>query len=210
MSLQAVMRTDEHHIEKHRKILAMRNEFDIQLVFLGDSLTRRWEDNSDLWKRYFSEYQAANFGVGADCLENIKWRILNGQLDGINPKVIVVLAGTNNLDLDSEDTIVNGIQNIVGIIQTKLPLTQIVLLGLLPRNRNETGIDYVRKIDRINRQLQAFYANSLVAFRDIGSLLLNDHGVVSPIIMPDGLHLNYAGYEVIGPALKNIIDEFWS
>lgn len=210
MPLEAVMRTDEHHIEKHSKILAMRNEFDIQVVFLGDSLTRRWEDNSDLWERYFSEYRAANFGVGSDCLEHIKWRILNGQLDGITPKIIIVLAGINNLDQDSEDTIVEGIQDIVGIIQKKLPQTKVVLLGLFPRNRNETGIDYMLKIDNINRQLQAFYANSQVAFRDLGPLILDGHGVVSTTIMPDGLHLNYAGYEVIGPELKHIIDEFWS
>jgi lysophospholipase L1-like esterase len=60
------------------------------------------------------------------------------------------------------------------------------------------------------RQLQAFYANSPVAFRDIGPLIINGQAEVSEIIMPDGLHLNYAGYEVIGPELKNIIDEFWS
>jgi lysophospholipase L1-like esterase len=204
------MRTDEHHIEKHSYILALKDEFDIQVVFLGDSLTRRWEDNIELWERFFSEYQAANFGVGADCLENIKWRILNGQLDGINPKIIIVLTGTNNLDNDSEDTIATGIQNIVGIIQKKLPQTQIVLLGLFPRNQNETGIDYAQKIDRINSQLQAFYANSQVAFRDLGPVILSGHDTVRPAIMPDGLHLNYAGYEVIGPELKRIIDEFWS
>ena len=210
MPIEAVMRTDDHHIEKHNKILAMKNEYDIQLVFLGDSLTRRWEDNSDLWNTYFSEYQAANFGVGGDCLENIKWRILNGELDGINPKVIIVLAGTNNLDHDSEEKIVNGIQDIVEIIQNKCQHTKIVLLGLFPRNTNETGIDYIRKIGRINSQLHAFYANSHIAFRDIGPLLVNEHGVVSNTIMPDGLHLNRAGYEIIGPELKNIIDEFWS
>ncbi len=179
----------------------MQHDDDIQLVFLGDSLTRRWEDNSDVWDRYFSEYQAANFGVGSDCLEHITWRILNGELDGINPKVIIVLAGTNNLDQDSEETIVHGIQDIVEIIQKKLQQTQIVLLGLLPRNRNDTGIDYVRKIRRINSNLHAFYANSQIAFRDIGTLLVNEHGVlnehdvVSNTIMPDGLHLNRAGYD---------------
>ena len=216
MPIEAVMRTDDHYIEKHNKILAMKNEDDIQLVFLGDSLTRRWEDNSDLWNMYFSEYQAVNFGVGGDCLENIKWRILNSELDGINPKVIIVLAGTNNLDHDSEEKIVNGIQEIVEIIQNKLTHTKIVLLGLLPRNRNETDIDYIRKISRINSQLHAFYANSQIAFRDIGTLLLNEqgvlngHDVVSNTIMPDGLHLNRAGYEIIGPELKKIIDELWS
>ena len=128
-----------------------------------------------------------------------------------HPKLVDLDPDELNAEIgDSKDTIVDGIQDIVGIIQTKLPQTKIVLLGLFPRNRNETGIDYMRKIDRINRQLQGFYADSQVAFRDLGPLILGGHDVVSNTIMPDGLHLNYAGYEIIGPELKHIIDEFWS
>lgn len=209
MYIEAVMRTDDHHIEKHNKILGMKKEYDIQLVFLGDSLTRRWEDNIDLWNRYFAAYNAANFGVGGDCLENIKWRVLNGELDGIDPKVIIVLAGTNNLDKDTKETIVGGIQEIVEIIQHKLKNTKIVLLGLLPRNINETGINYARKIDRINRRLDALYDNSAIIYRDIGTDLVNEQGVVSETIMPDGLHLDGNGYKVIGPKLIEIIDELW-
>ena len=209
MQLEAAMRTDDHHITKHNKILRMKYEIDIQLVFLGDSLTRRWEDNADLWNKYFSAYNAANFGVGGDCLENIKWRILNGELDGIDPKVIIVLAGTNNLDKDSEETIVNGIREIAEIIQHQLKNTRLVILGLLPRNVNETGINYAQKIDRINRHLDSLYADTEITYRDIGTDLINEQGVVSDTIMPDGLHLNANGYEIIGPKLRDIIDELW-
>ncbi len=209
MQLEAVMRTDDHHITKHNKILQMKYEIDIQLVFLGDSLTRRWEDNIDLWNKYFSAYNAANFGVGADCLENIKWRIVNGELDGISPKVIIVLVGTNNLDKDPEETIVSGIQEITEIIKQKLKSTRIVVLGLLPRNVNETGINYGQKIARINSQLDSLYACSEIVYRDIGTDLTNEEGVVSDSIMPDGLHLNASGYEIIGPKLRDIIDELW-
>ncbi len=209
MQLEAVMRTDDHHITKHSKILQMKHEIDIQLVFLGDSLTRRWEDNLDLWNKYFSAYNAANFGVGGDCLENIKWRMLNGELDGINPKVIIILAGTNNLDKDSEEAIVSGIREIAEIIRSTLKSTKVVVLGLLPRNMNETGINYGQKIARINSQLDSLYACSEIIYRDIGTDLTNEEGVVSDSIMPDGLHLNASGYEIIGPKLRDIIDELW-
>ena len=209
MTLKAVMRTDDHHITKHNKILHMKEGYDIQLVFLGDSLTRRWEDNIDLWNKYFSGYGAVNFGVGGDCLENIKWRIMNGELDGIDPKVIIVLAGTNNLDKDSEETIVGGIQDILGIVQQKLRNTSIVILGLLPRNNDGTGIHYAQKIGSINRQVAALYAGTEIIFRDIGTVLINEHGVVSETIMPDGLHLNRNGYEIVGPKLREIINELW-
>jgi platelet-activating factor acetylhydrolase IB subunit beta/gamma len=209
MPIEAVMRTDDLSVAKHAKILGMKDAFDIQLVFLGDSLTRRWEDNIDLWNKYFSAYNAANFGVGGDCLENIKWRILNGELDGINPKIMIFLAGTNNLDKDSEETIAQGIQEIVEIIRQKLKSTKLVVLGLFPRNLNQTGINYALKIGRINSRLDSLYADTGIAYRDIGTGLANEQGVVSHTIMPDGLHLNNYGYEIIGPKLRGIIDELW-
>jgi platelet-activating factor acetylhydrolase IB subunit beta/gamma len=209
MPIEAIMRTDDHHIAKHGKILEMRKTQDIQVVFLGDSLTRRWEDHIDLWNKYFAGYNAANFGVGSDCLENIKWRILNGELEGISPKIILVLAGTNNLDKDAVETIVDGIVEIAEIIRRKLKGTKIVVVGLLPRNRNETGLDYARRISDINGRLGSRFANTDVLFRDIGADLTNAEGVVSEAIMPDGVHLNRAGYEILGPKLKAIIDELW-
>jgi platelet-activating factor acetylhydrolase IB subunit beta/gamma len=209
MPVEPVMRTDDLSVAKHDKILRMKAELDIQLVFLGDSLIRRWEDNLDLWNKYFSAFHAANFGVGGDCLENIKWRILNGELDGINPKIIIILAGTNNLDNDTEETIVNGIREIAEIIGQKLKNTKLVILGLLPRNINERGINYARKIGRINGQIDTLFANTGITYRDIGKDLINEQGVVSDSIMPDGLHLNRNGYEIIGPKLIAIIDELW-
>ena len=209
MPLEAIMRTDEHHIAKHNKILGMKYKDDIQLVFLGDSLTRRWEDNIGIWNKYFAAYHPVNFGVGGDCLENIKWRILNDELEGINPKVIVVLAGTNNLDKDPEEVIVSGIEEIVGMIQAKLKDTKIVVLGLLPRNHTETGKNFGKKIVRINRQLTARFAGTEITFKDIGAILMNEKGRVRYAIMPDGLHLNDKGYELIGPELRKIIEGIW-
>ncbi len=209
MPLEATMRTDEHHIAKHNKILGMKDKDDIQLVFLGDSLTRRWEDNIGLWDQYFAAYHPANFGVGGDRLENIKWRILNDELEGIHPRVIVVLAGTNNLDQDPEEVIVNGIDEIAGMIQAKLKDTKIVVLGLLPRNDTEAGMNYGKKIAGINRQLAARFSGTEITFKDIGAILMNEEGRVSHAIMPDGLHLNDKGYEKIGPELRKIIEGLW-
>ena len=209
MPLEAIMRTDEHHIAKHNKILGMKYKDDIQLVFLGDSLTRRWEDNIGIWNTYFAAYHPVNFGVGGDSLENIKWRILNDELEGINPKVIVVLVGTNNLDKDPEEVIVSGIEEIVGMIRAKLKDTKIVVLGLLPRNHTKAGKNYGKKIARINRQLTARFAATKITFKDIGAILINKKGRVSNAIMPDGLHLNDKGYELIGPELRKVIEGIW-
>lgn len=209
MQIKAVERTDEHFITKHHQILSMRNDVQIQVVFLGDSLTRRWEDNIDLWDKFFSAYNPANFGVGMDCLENILWRITHGQLEGIDPQIIIVLGGTNNLDQNTEEYIVSGIRQIVTAIQDQLPYTRIVLLGLLPRVPDASGIDYREKITRINQALERAYAHSDVYYRDIGADLVGEDGLVSETIMPDGLHLNHQGYRVVGPLLVDIIEELW-
>jgi platelet-activating factor acetylhydrolase IB subunit beta/gamma len=209
MKILPVMRTDEHHIEKHRKFLEWKDKQDIRLLFIGDSLVRRWEDNIELWNGFFSEYGAANFGVGADCLENILWRIQNGELDGMDPQAAVILAGTNNLEKNTADEITDAIREIVDIFRNRLPNTKIVVLGLLPRDNDETGTDYAGKIGRINRRLQSLYDGSDVHFRDIGGRLTDEHGAVRRDIMPDGLHLNADGYRFVGPMLQEIIEDVW-
>jgi len=209
MILTPVERTDEHFQAKHNAFLGLPEKEGIQVVFLGDSLVRRWEDNIDLWNEFFSAYRAVNLGVGADCLENIKWRVLNGELDGMRPRVLMFLAGTNNLDKDSVDPIVGGIREIVDIIRDCLPETRIVVLGLLPRDADGTGTDYAAKIARINRRLGKKYAGSGVLFRDIGDRLTDEHGAVRRDIMPDGLHLNADGYRFVGPILQGIIEDAW-
>jgi len=209
MALEPVMRTDEHHVDKHGRILAMRKIQEIEAVFLGDSLTRRWEDNADLWEKFFAPYHAANFGVGSDCLENIKWRVLNGELEGIAPRVLLLMGGTNNLGKDSAEAVESGIAEIVAIIRQKLPRTRIVVLGLLPRNDDGTGVPYGRMIGEINRRLALRYARTEIHFRNIGTGLADAAGTVDAAVMPDGIHLNRAGYELVGPRLKAILDELW-
>ena len=132
MILQSVERDDDHHKEKHGYILNLIKAERIDCVFLGDSITRRWEDNRDEWNRYFGEFSCANFGVGGDTLENLKWRIENGELDGFTPKLIVLLIGTNNLPDNNARMVSEGILEIVSIIQNKQPEVPVTLLGLLP------------------------------------------------------------------------------
>ncbi|HHU50228.1 MAG TPA: hypothetical protein GXZ36_00160 [Firmicutes bacterium] len=208
MVFEPVMRTDEHHVEKHERILKMK-ERKIGVVFLGDSLTRRWEDYEEVWNKYFAKYHPANFGVGSDSIQNVKWRILHRELDGIAPRVLILLIGTNNLPTNSVAEIVSGIEELVEIIREKLPNTKLLLLGLLPRNLDDQGIDYNAKITAINQKLQAYCAEHQVRFAEIGGVLPQRDGQVEASVMPDGLHLNEEGYELIGPELVRYIEELW-
>jgi len=210
MKIQPVMRTDEHHQQKHAQILQMGRDRQIDVVFLGDSLTRRWEDNPHLWEQYFAEFNPANFGVGADCLENILWRVLNGEVDGINPKLFLVLAGTNNLCKNTEEEIVDGILQIVKVIRSKCPRSKVVVFGLLPREQDENGRECISRIRKINGKLEQQAELNEYAYEYFGDALLTNEGEIDKSIMPDGLHLNEEGYKIAGLIIREIIKKHLS
>src|SRR5258705_11948869 len=133
----------------HAELEEKANKGDIDLYFLGDSSTRRWgaTDYPEFlanWKENFHGWNAADFGWGGDTTQNILWRLKNGELDNVNPKIIVVMAGTNNVgklsSQGSEDPrvadIARGIKAILDTCQLKAPNATIVLMGITPRNDN--------------------------------------------------------------------------
>jgi lysophospholipase L1-like esterase len=207
MPLLPEERTDEHHVTKHAQLLSLPGRDSLEVVLLGDSLTRRWEDNPDQWNRYFGGLRAGNFGVGADSLENVLWRIRSGQLAGLRPRVVVVLAGTNNLPRDPVETIVQGLAQLTRELGEVLPGAKVLLLGLLPRNPDETGRDYGSMVVAVNRSLAPLADGKRVFFRDFGVLFPPKNGLVDPEMMPDGLHLGAAGYDRLGPTLVAAIRE---
>jgi lysophospholipase L1-like esterase len=203
--MQAIMRSDDHHREKHQSILAMIKSRPIRTVFFGDSLVRRWEEHPTLWQRFFAPFEPANFGVGADRLEHMKWRLLNGELEGIDAETVLFLGGTNNLEDQESTAIASGITELVSIIAEKLPQARIILLGLLPRNRNSSGRSYRQQIRSVNQALATWAAANQIVFADLTDLLSSDGESLDPQLSDDGLHLNGRGYERIGPPLARLI-----
>src|SRR5207245_3087862 len=144
---QPVFRTDTNSLVAHSQLLAKAKQPGIDVYFEGDSIARRWGalDYPDLlanWKQNFFGWNAADFGWGGDRTQNILWRLENGELDGVNPKVVVLLAGTNNVsdlstpsgaDAKAED-ITRGLQAILRVIQEKAPAAKIIVMGIFPRN----------------------------------------------------------------------------
>jgi lysophospholipase L1-like esterase len=208
MSWKPVMRTDEPFLQKHRSILEFQNKEAVQVIFLGDSLTRRWEDNLPLWEAYFAEYKPANLGVGADCIENLLWRVENGEIDHFEPKLILLLIGTNNLAKDREEVIVEGILEVARTIQRKCPKAKVVVLGLLPREKDENGNDCQIRIETINEALSARSTLGNYQYEYFGDKLLGKDGRIDKTIMPDGLHLNEEGYKLAGHLIQEIIKKY--
>ena len=204
---------------RHAENLARAKKGDIDLLFIGDSITDRWSSAPKVWNKYFGEWKPANFGIGGDRTQNVLWRIDDGELDGLSPKVVVLMIGTNNTGLDTPEDIVAGIKLILHRIHTKMPKSKVLLLGIFPRNAKvRDGREMTMQMDKIrviNESLskgkfEPFIPNDLVRYLDISDAFLVD-GKVPKDIMPDGLHPNEKGYEVwakaISPVLKELMEE---
>src|SRR5262252_3849901 len=119
----------------HEGFLKRAKEGKIDLLFLGDSITQGWGNNA-VWQKHYGALHAANFGIGGDTTENVLWRIQNGEIEGISPKVVVLLIGTNNFGLEGHppDGIAKGVATIVQTLRKKLPSTKVLLLAIFPRD----------------------------------------------------------------------------
>ena len=164
------------------------------VVFLGDSITDFWRYCPTIWSNHFAAFHAANFGVIADRIENVLWRVDNGELDHIHPKVIVLLAGTNNLATCGDQQIIAGLRGLLRVVHQKQPTSHIVLLGIFPRHDVPLA-----RIRGINEKLAA---TGGVTFLDVGPIFLRPDGTVSPALMPDGLHPSPVGFERWGAAIE--------
>ncbi|MGA2260680.1 MAG: GDSL-type esterase/lipase family protein, partial [Acidobacteriota bacterium] len=163
------------------------------------------------WKQNFFGWNAANFGWGGDTTQNILWRLNNGELDGVSPKVIVLLAGTNNVgntglprgDEDKTADITRGLQAILRVLETKAPSATVIVMGIFPRNDN---MAVMPTINRINRNLAKLADGKRIWYLNINRKLADRDGKLLDGMMnaQDKLHPTLKGYQVWADALKPI------
>jgi lysophospholipase L1-like esterase len=216
---QPVFRTDANSLVAHSQLLAKAKQPGIDVYFEGDSITRRWGavDYPDLlanWKQNFFGWHAADFGWGADRTQNILWRLENGELEGVNPKAVVLLAGTNNVgDLSAPagadaiaDDATRGLQAILHVIQKQAPAATIIVMGIFPRNDN---MAFIPLIDRINRGLSELADGRKIRYLNINDKLADSDGGLFEGMMnaKDKLHPTVKAYQVWADALKPTLTE---
>jgi lysophospholipase L1-like esterase len=195
-------------LARHEANVAEAKKGGVEILFLGDSITDgwRWETGGTrLWATNFAPRHAANFGIGYDRIQNVLWRVENGELDGIRPKIVVLLIGTNNTGSDSTPEIVGGISNLVRRIQFHLPRAKIILFGIFPRGEKDDAVrDQVKAVNAGISQLAA----ADVKFLDLGEKFLAPDGTLPRELFPDGLHPNEKGYQIWADAINPALDEF--
>lgn len=178
----------------------------VDLVFFGDSITQWWPWQD--FKKRFEPLRGVNFGIGGDKTQNLLWRVQNGEMDGITPKVAVVLIGTNNLGNDPADKIAAAITQIVASIREKSPTTKVLLLGLFPRGWDANEQKWYRpKIQNINTSIARLDDGKNVRYADYGPQLLEADGTLSRKVAKDGLHLSDEGYRRWAEAMQGTLLE---
>jgi lysophospholipase L1-like esterase len=186
-------------LKLHEKILERGKGGPIDILFLGDSITQGWT-NKEAWERYYAPRNAANFGIGGDRTQHVLWRLNHGEIEGISPKLVVLMIGTNNMNTNTPEEIAEGIKLIIDTLRAKLPDSKILLLGVLPRGQKPAPVR--DRIKDLNERIAMFDDGKMVKFLDIGHVFLSPDGTISRALMPDFLHLSDAGYQLWAEAME--------
>lgn len=189
-----------------------------QVLFIGDSITHFFGGEkfdsytlrgANTWDEFYAPRKAGNLGFGWDRTENVIWRLQHGAIDGISPKVVVIMIGTNNTGINTAPEIVQGITGVVQEFQKRLPQAKILLLAVFPRG--EKPGPQRDKIAEVNTGIAKLDGTSNVTYLDIGPKFLTADGLITKDIMPDFLHPNEKGYriwaEAMEPTLKKLLGE---
>ncbi len=208
--------------ERHAEKLAELKRGRVDLVFLGDSITQDWEkagpapwgDYRPGWKQFYGDRNAINLGFSGDATSHLLWRIRNGEIDGIAPKLTVILIGANNLGRvhwPADENVV-GIETVVAEVRRRLPNSKILLLGVLPSERSEWATQTTLAI---NRALAARYGNAAVpsvTWLDVGGVFMRNGTLdrtlfTDPLLQPPQapLHPSVQGQERMAAAMEPTI-----
>ena len=222
--------------KKHEEFLQRGKAGPIGVLFLGDSITEGWGKAPEVWEKFYKQYDAANFGIGGDRTEHVLWRIANGELDGIHPKVVILMIGTNNTGTNDADAIAAADKKIVKEIQAKLPDAKVLVLAVFPRGPRpptvprpapgakpakpaapkpvvsaqamaEDAAKRMAIINAVNKELAKLDDGKKVRYLDINAKFLGADGKIPNDVMPDQLHPNAKGYQIWADAMQPLLAE---
>ena len=181
----------------------------VDLLFVGDSITDAWRrgEQNKLFKERWGKHNPLNLGIGGDRTQHVLWRLEKGEVEGIKPKVTVLMIGTNNLgNKESVDDTIAGVKAVVQSLREKLPETKILLLAVFPRGM-EPNHPYRAQIKTVNEAISKLDDGQHVKYLDIGDKFLAPDGTLTKDVMPDALHPNAKGYQIWADAIQPTLDE---
>lgn len=199
----------EWWMPRHEKKLQDIKARPIDVVFIGDSITEGWEKSgAPVWEKFYAKRNAIALGFGGDRTENVLWRLQHGEVDGINPKVVVMMLGTNNTGHRHEapELIAKGLKRDLDELRKRLPNSKILLLAIFPRDAKPDGEARINN-EKVNVLITSFADNQHIFFRNINKVFLDEQGILSKDIMPDLLHPNEKGYTLWADAMEPVLQQ---
>ena len=182
----------------------------VDLIFDGDSITAGWQSTGrSIWNEHYGKLNAFDFGIAGDGTQHLLWRLIEGkQADGLHPKLIVLMIGTNNLS-NTADQVADAIKRIVAEYQKRCPEAVILLQAILPRGEQPANNPHRDKNKVINQTLAKFADGKKVIFIDFGDKFLNPDGTIIADLMPGFLHPSAKGYQIWADAIPPIINQYF-
>jgi len=201
-----VPRGEDWWTQRHASMNERVKQGNVDLIFIGDSITHGWESGGKaVWDQFYAKRNAVNLGIGGDQTQHVLWRLDNGNIAGISPKLAVIMIGTNNAGGNTPEEIAAGVEAIVKKLRDKLPQMKILLLAIFPREEKPGAIR--AKLIEVNKLIAKFDDGKMVNFLDIGSKFLEADGTLPKSIMPDALHPNDKGYQIWADAIEGKVAE---
>jgi len=190
---------------RHKQIV-ITDKTSIDILFLGDSITQSWEDEGlDVWFQNFGGSRAFNMGFSGDKIQHLLWRISNGELDNISPKITFLLIGTNNSQENTAIQIAEGINKSIEQIVQKLPETKLIVFKIFPRGSENSTLRQIT--NQASEIVAKAVDNKKVFYLDINEHFLDINSNIPIDIMHDGLHLTGHGYEIWANAISHLVQE---
>jgi lysophospholipase L1-like esterase len=210
---------DAAWVKRHEGFVAEAHQGGIDVLFLGDSITDYWrapdpqKGGRPVWDREYAPLKAANFGISGDRTQHVLWRLRNGEAEGYQPKVIVLMIGTNNTGLERDSQVVRnttpeiaaGVTAVVTELRTRFPAAKILFLAVFPRGQKDAP--QRAQVAELNQALAKLHDGNHVFFLDIGSKFLDADGNIPADVMPDLLHPSLKGYEIWADAIREPLQQ---
>ncbi|MEN6384534.1 MAG: platelet-activating factor acetylhydrolase IB subunit [Phycisphaerales bacterium] len=210
--------TSDWWMPRHQGVLEREKQGNVDILMIGDSITHGWDGvGKPVWDQYYAKRNAVNMGFSGDRTEHVLWRLEHGEVNNINPKLAVLMIGTNNSggnDYTSEQ-IADGVKAIVCELRTRLPNTKVLILSIFPRSdsSNQPAKDSQsvalnpqwKKNNAANKLIKKIADNKTIYYLDINKKFLNKKGELSRDVMPDFLHPNEKGYQIWAKAMEPMI-----
>ena len=195
-------------LPRHESINAKAKQGGFDLVYIGDSIVQQFETKGkEVWDYYYAPRRALNLGISGDRTQHVLWRIDHGNLDGVRPKLTIIMIGQNNGGHNTAQEIAEGVTAVVQRVQAKCPESKILLLAIFQRRPQITPERAV--LDEANATISKLTDNKTIYYLNINSVFIKPDGSIPADLMPDFEHPSLLGNKVWAEAIEPKVAELF-